>query len=313
MKRQTALDMLPEVQQLEAAELLRQWKQKAWLIAAVSLAVTVSAALLLSELRDFGMPEAVAVCALCVTPVMAVVLNIQKRRFVQVLAAIPELNERQTLPQPEQKKTPSFRRICELVLITLLCPPLGILLLFLGKDAQRELDKLKSPADTPQAVLTEKANAHIKGLSCGGMLIFGGACCCIVLSGMLGFVAKGKLTALNTTAKNICISANAALEAMDEEGESLPPRDTVRIVNASEEYPENSLEWRIEQYFTEIRGAGVWYALALDGKGSVSAAWFSYRPLTEQDLVPPDQSVQLKLLSGWFHTEEAIGYYHTEE
>ena len=104
MKRQTALDTLPEVQQLEAAELLRQWQQKAWLIAAVSLTVTVSAALLLSGLWDAGMPEAVAVCALCVTPVMAVVLNIQKRRFVQVLAAIPELNERQTLPQPEQKK-----------------------------------------------------------------------------------------------------------------------------------------------------------------------------------------------------------------
>ncbi len=314
MKKQTALDALSETQRREAIELLRQWKQKTWLTASVALGMTVLAALLLSAVWDIGMPEAAAICALFVTLAMTVALNIQKQHFVQSLAEIPELNERQRIPTGKPGKSPSFSRICELVLVTLLCPPLGIPLLLFTKDSKREQEHAQL-TNTPKTALTHMADVHAERLGCGGLLIFGAACCWIVLSGMLGFVAKGKLASLNNSAKNIYISANAVLAEMQEAEEPLPQHNTVCIVNANGEFTVNSLEWRIEQYFTDIRRTGVWYALEFDYKGSVSAAWISYQPLTEQDLVPPDQDVQLKLLSSLFqsHAQEAIGYYTEQE
>lgn len=127
-----------------------------------------------------------------------------------------------------------------------------------------------------------------------------------MFSAMYSFTAKGRLTALNSTAKYVYTAAITYQNDLDLSDK--PYQLETTIVNIAENRANNPLHQGIYPYFNDSEKIN--YAVICDETGKVTGALASRRPITEEDLAhPPSFEEQYAICNAWFRTDQPVGNY----
>lgn len=307
-----ALQKLDDAQRMECEELLRHWKQRTWLAAAILLSLVTLGVLVTGtqEQWGYGLFSIIAMFMLPASLIFVIVLSVQQKQFVKQVSAIPELQYALPADAPGSVPVKPFDagQMIMMVLLCLICFPVGILVILIYDRRRREN---AVQILTAGEALSRASDSHARSLGCGGFLLLCLAGACMLFEAMNQFVANGKVSAINSEAHSVLNAANSAVAELDEKSLSLPPAGYY-IAHASDTFEADSLEAYIEQYFPDLRRTGDWYALEIDGNCNVTAAWVSKQTLTESELQPIDVQEQRRLMESFTHKDEVIGYYRAE-
>ncbi|MBP0988910.1 MAG: hypothetical protein J6S92_11605 [Oscillospiraceae bacterium] len=273
---------------------------------------------IISLFQGFQRDEALAVFSAAMLIgffVLVGMLGITGSRFEKELDSMPELHpadgndaayaEQDAAYQAQVKKISQDSRT--MIIIGILLPPLLLPLFILSEFNYRvQIKKRGLHAGTAACELSVYTRRLESNWGWIGFFLLLFSFCLLMFSAMYSFTAKGRLTALNSTAKYVYTAAVAYQNDLDLSDK--PYQLETTIVNIAENRTNNPLHQGIYPYFNDSEKIN--YAVICDETGKVTGALASRRPITEEDLAHPQSfEEQYAICNAWFRTDQPVGNY----
>lgn len=299
MKPLPELAQLPDPLRAEIAPQYREWKRTTLRISLGIFSVAAVAAILLAAA---GLTYALVPTALCAYIGLLLVGKKRQNELDRIVSGYPELSQYRGDIKHKLTGAKLAWRIALCVLLLMLSVIAG--LLALGMLLTSRKDETDLPMD---ALLRRCGKLYIDRVakSKGLLLIL------IAAAGMFGTMlwhdnAHFRLRAINQTAQKLFCAVDTALSEMEDEGLSWDAETL--MIPPHYEAAAGSVIDRTRKYFGDSENYYCAIVFNADTK-RVMAVYISKHPLTQADLVPPDQEEQCRLLSSLLHGNEAIGFY----
>lgn len=301
MKPLPELAQLPDPLRAEIAPQYREWKRTTLRISLGIFAAAAAAAILLAAAgRPFF--YALVPTALCAYIGLLLAGRSRKNALDRIVSGYPELSQYRGDIKHKLTGAKLASRIALCVLLLMISVIAGLLAL------EMLLPFRKDETDVPMNVLLRRCGRQYidrVATSKGLLLIL------IAAAGMFGTMlwrdaAQFRLRDLNQTAQTLFRAVDTALGEMEDE--SLSWDAETLMIPPHYKAEAGSVIDRTQKYFPDSSNYYCAIVFNADTKW-VMAVYISKHPLTQADLVPPDQEEQYRLLSSLLHANEAIGFY----